>query len=51
MTEGLLAALVEELREQSTILRRIEASLFTLRLIIGVVIFLIMVFGIRVSFK
>jgi hypothetical protein len=50
-TEGLLAAILTEQREQSAILRRIETSLFTFRLSFGVAFVVVLVFGLRISFK
>lgn len=50
-TEGLLAAILSEQREQSAILRRVEGSLFALRLLVGIAFAVVLVFGLRISFK
>jgi hypothetical protein len=51
VTEGLLAAILAEQREQSEALRRVEGSLFVLRLLICIAFVIVFVFGLRISFK
>lgn len=51
VTEALLAAILAEQREQYRTVRAIRTELFALRILIGILMLFVVVFGVRVSFK